>query len=220
LPAFKDDSPEEYRAMIAEILWEIEEEAADKRHGRSVLGADLVLAQDPRQRLGKSKKSPARMLFCADRAEVRAGMENDYKDFCDEHEIASQHLMEAATTGSRLDPHRYFPGGSFPPPVIEEILKAVGGFNAADEFPDRSFPRPWPFVGGGLPPAPGAPPSRRLAFLETRGKATIVWRGEIPTVRVPRGRQQALPELNERTSTNAQPIEVQTESSARARDPP
>jgi len=82
LPAFQDDSPEEYRAMIAEILGEIEEEAAANRGGRLVLGVDMILAQDPCQPLpGKPKKSPVPVLFFSKRPELRKKMENDYKDF-------------------------------------------------------------------------------------------------------------------------------------------
>ena len=64
------DSPEEYRAMIAAMLLEIEEEAAAEREGRPVLGVEKILAQDPCQRIGRSKKSPAPMLIFADRPEV------------------------------------------------------------------------------------------------------------------------------------------------------
>ncbi len=59
---------------------EIEEEAAAERDGRPVLGKEKILAQDPCQRLGTSKKSPAPMLIFADRPEVREAMSNDYKD--------------------------------------------------------------------------------------------------------------------------------------------
>jgi hypothetical protein len=186
LPAFQDDSPDEYRAMVAELLCEIEEEAAGERQGRPVLGADRVLAQDPHQRMGKSKKSPAPMLFFTDRPEIRTGMANDYKDFCDQYDVASRRLVEAAVAGARLDPSRHFPDGSFPSSLIEELLRSVCTFNPEVEFPDRSFPRPWPFVGGRLPKAPGTPPSRRLVYLETHGEVKISWRGEIPTVRLPR----------------------------------
>jgi hypothetical protein len=71
--------------------------------------------------------------------------------------------------------------------VIEPILKATGGFNPEVELPKGSFPRPWPFVGGELQPAPPSPPSRPLALDKIGDKWTIVRRGEIPTVRVPYG---------------------------------
>jgi hypothetical protein len=43
LPAYRDDSPEEYRAMVAEVLEEIEEEAARKR--RMTCVSDCRLAK-------------------------------------------------------------------------------------------------------------------------------------------------------------------------------
>ncbi len=70
--------------------------------------------------------------------------------------------------------------------MIESILKASQGFNPEAAFPPRCFPSPWPFVGGQLAPAPPPPPSRRLVIRKIGGKPKIVWRGEIPTVRVPR----------------------------------
>ncbi len=70
--------------------------------------------------------------------------------------------------------------------LIESILKASGGFNPEAAFPPRCFPRPWPFVGGQLPPAPPPPPNRSLVVHKIGDKWKIVWRGEVPTVRVPR----------------------------------
>jgi hypothetical protein len=221
LPAFKDDSPEEYRAMIAAILLEIEEEAAVERKGRPVLGVEKVLAQDPCERLGKSKKSPAPMLFFAERPETRDAMSDDYKDFVDAYEIAAQHLIEAAEQGQRLDPRRHFPGGSFPPSVIEEILRTAGVFNPEAEFPARSFPRPWPFVGGQLGPPPPDPPSRQLVFDKIDGKQTIVWRGEIPSVHVPRRLHLEIHQDATTTPTNYDPPEeVPAACRDPARDPP
>ncbi len=98
----------------------------------------------------KSKKSPAPMLFFSKRPEIRRDMANDYKDFEDEYMLGSGRLIEAAERGYRLDPRRYIPNGSFPPAVIEELLKAAGGFNPEAEFPKRSFPRAWPSTSTGL----------------------------------------------------------------------
>ena len=114
---------------------------------------------------------------------------------------------------------RCFPDGSFPPAVIEAILQASGGFNPEAAFPKGSFPRAWPFVGGQLPPPAPPPPSRRLVINEVGEKWKIVWRGEIPTVHVPR-RDPGLP--NETTcSTHPVPIqETQLARSDPARDPP
>ncbi len=124
------------------------------------------------------------MLFFAERPETLEAMRNDYKDFVDAYESAAQHLVEAAARGYRLDPRQHFPDGSFA--VIEEILSTARGFNPEAEFPRRSFPRPWPFVGGQLVPPPPDPPNRHLVFAAIDGKETIVWRGEIPSVHLPR----------------------------------
>jgi hypothetical protein len=223
LPAYQDDSPEEYQAMIAEILWELEEEAAANWGGREVLGVERILAQDPCQPVGKAKRSPTPMLFLADRPETLRKMRDDYKDFEDEHRTGFLRLREAAERGYRLDPARYLPQGSVPPAVIESILKASRGFNPEAAFPPRCFPSPWPFVGGQLAPAPPPPPSRRLVIRKIGGKLKIVWRGEIPTVRVPR---RAAAEL-QGDATIGLPLptfsgvhEVQPAGRDPARDPP
>jgi hypothetical protein len=161
------------------------------------------------------------MLFFAERPETRDAMRNDYEDFVDAYDIAAQHLIEAAEQGQRLDPRRHFPGGSFPPSVIEEILRTSGGFNTEAEFPGRSFPRPWPFVGGQLRPPPPDPPSRQLVFDKIAGKQTIVWRGDIPSVHVPRRLDLEIHQDATTTPTNNVPAEeVPAASRDPARDPP
>ncbi len=79
--------------------------------------------------------------------------------------------------------------GTLPPVVIAELLKASQGFNPEKEFPTGSFPRPWPFVGGHLGPAPPTPPTRQLIY-EGLDEPTIVSRGEVPTVHVPEAHAQ------------------------------
>jgi hypothetical protein len=182
---------------------------------------EKILAQDPCLPLGKSKKSPAPMLFFAESSGTRDAMRDDYNDFVDAYEIAAQHLMEAAEQGQRLDPRRHFPDGSFPPSVIEEILRTAGGFNPEDEFPARSFPRPWPFVGGQLGPPPPDPPTRQLVFDKIDGKQTIVWRGEIPSVHVPRRLDLKIHQDVTTTPTNyVRHDEVPPACRDPARDPP
>lgn len=185
LPAFEDYTEEEYREMIAKLIWEIEEEEAAKRGDGEVLGVEKVLAQDPCQPIGIPKKSPAPVLFYSKRPEVFRAMRNDYQDFDDEYTVGAERLVAAAERGYRLNPGRHIPAGSFPPAVIEAMLRASGGFNPEAEFPKRSFPRAWPFVGGKLPPPPPSPPSRRLTLRKVGDEWKIVGRGEIPTVRVP-----------------------------------
>ena len=219
LPAFAELSPEAYREMVAEVVSEIEEEAAAERGDRPVLGVEKILSQDACQRPRKTKQSPAPMLFFAKSKHVREARVNSYRDFVDKYELAADRLVQAALQGYRLDPARHFPTGSFPPAVIEELLKAADGFNPEREFPRGSFPRPWPFVGGGLRPAPPIPPTRLLTYKGPNGR-TIVLRGEIPTVRVPRSDR-----LEDPARAPGDPGMNQEELSAQpsrrlARDPP
>ncbi len=221
LPAYQDDSPEEYRAMIVELLWEIEEEGAAERKGRKVLGVEKVLAQDPCQPLGSGtgKKSPAPPLFFSKLPGVRQAMTNDYRDFDDHYVSGSARMIEAAERGYRLDPRRHLPGGSLPPAVVSAILRATSGFNPEAAFPRGSFPRAWPFLGGELPPPPPRPPTRRLVIRQVGEKSEVVWRGEIPTVHVPRVAPGSPTETM--VPTHSGPME-ETQCAHRdwARDPP
>ena len=82
--------------------------------------------------------------------------------------------------GGRIKPPTLgLPQGSSPPVAVSELLSV---FNPELEFPPRSFPRPWPFIGGTLPPPPPTPPTRRLVYQdEEKTVWVIVERGEIPT---------------------------------------
>ncbi len=193
LPAFEDDSPDEYQTMIAELLGEIEEEGAAERKGRKVLGVEKILSQDPCQPLrsgtgapAAGKKSPVPMLFFSKLPGVARGMADDYRDFLDEYMVGSARMIEAAERGYRLNPRRCLPARSFPPAVIESILQACAGFNPETAFPRGCFPRAWPFVGGELASPPPRPPTRDLVLEQVGEELKIVWRGEIPTVHVPR----------------------------------
>ncbi len=72
-----------------------------------------------------------------------------------------------------------------------------------------------------MAPPPPDPPSRPLVYDTIDGKPTIVWRGEIPTVHVPRrldpDPQEDLPTP---PTSNISPKEVQPASRDPARDPP
>ncbi len=158
------------------------------------------------------------MLFFAARKETREDQADRYKDFVDEYELAADRLIQAALQGRRLDPSRHLPTGSFPPAVVDGLLKAAPGFNPEEEFPRGSFPRPWPFVGGCLGPAPPTPPTRQLIY-KSPDSPIIVGRGEIPTVHVPRSDRR-----EEGTLVAGDPA-VSPEASAQqswwpARDPP
>jgi len=216
LPAFQDDSPEEYQQMIADLIWEIEEEEAAKRGDGDVLGVEKILAQDPCKPIGVPKKSPVPVLFFSKRPEVRRAMRDDYLDFTDEYTVGADRLVYAAKQGYRLDPSHLVPTGSFPPVVVEAMLKASGGFNPETEFPKRSFPRAWPFVGGELSPPPPPPPSRRLVLRKIGEKWTIVFRGEVPTVRVPRRADPVLQRNSQMVSTR---IPSSTRTPVSCRDP-
>lgn len=218
LPAFQDDSPEEYRAMVAEILSEIEEETAKQRGGRPVKGVDAVEAQEPCEPLpGKRKKSPAPMLFFSKEPEVRKSMSDDYKIFRDTYMQGSRQLLEAAEQGYRLDLSATLPDGSFAPAVVENILHFTG-FNPEAAYPKGCFPRAWPFVGGELPPSPKAPPTRSLVLEEVAGRLTIVHRGEIPTVCIPSSEVDTSSES--RMFTVLDIFEDQSPGSEFSRDPP
>lgn len=185
LPAFLEDSPEEYQAMIVQVLAEIESEAAQSRGLRPVKGADSILAQDPTQPLSKQrKKSPAPMLFFSRCPEARKAMSDEYKVFRNDYMLGSELLIKAAERGYRLEPGRALPNDSFPPVSLQRILSSKG-FDPQAAFPAGCFPRAWPFLGGELPPYPRTPPSRNLLLEQVSGRLKIVHRGEIPTVRVP-----------------------------------
>ncbi len=205
--------------MVAELLAEIEEEAAASRGGRSVKGAEAVQAQDPCQQLpNRRKKSPAPMLFFSKQPEVRKAMSDDYKIFREEYMFGSKQLVEAAEQGYRLDSDKILPNGSFAPPVVERIL-AFTGFNPEAAFPKGCFPRAWPFVGGELPSPPPTPPSRTLIIEKVEGRLRIVHRGEIPTVCVPcRADVESLE--SQRLSLMPRLLEKRLSEDTLSRDPP
>ena len=125
------------------------------------------------------------MLFFAKRPEIRDAKVDSDRDFVDEYERAADRLIQVALHGRRLDPSRHLPTGSYPPAVVDGLLRAARGFNPEQEFPQGSFARPWPFVGARLGPPPATPPTRRLIY-KSPDSPIIVGRGEIPTVHVPR----------------------------------
>ncbi len=147
MPAFADLSSEEYRAMIAEVLSEIEEEAAAKRGDRPVLGVEKILSEDPCRRSRKTKKSPAPMLFFAARKETREAQANSYKDFVDEFELAADRLIEAALQGRRLGPSRHFPTGSFPPSLIGRAFESRTWIQPRGSVPEGELSETLAFRG-------------------------------------------------------------------------
>jgi len=151
-------------------------------HGEFLLGFDVSLFRID---------SPALHLWDAYQGSGIDGQSERMDSSCGVH---------AAKQGYRLDPSHLVPAGSFPPVVIEAMLNESGGFNPESEFPKRSFPRAWPFVGGELSPPPPPPPSRRLVLRKVGEKWTIVWRGEVPTARVPRRADPVLQRNSQKAS--------------------
>jgi hypothetical protein len=109
LPCWAELSDDEYRERVAEIVRRVEEEAADKRklEGKSCLGRDRILEQDP---LGAPKSSACspKPLFHAVSKKPRESMKQVFKAFLDAYLIASAELREG-----NLD--TVFPDHSFPP---------------------------------------------------------------------------------------------------------
>ena len=177
MPCFSHLSPMEYREMIADLIREMEEEGAADREERSfpVLGAERILAEHPHRAVGGGELFAAPVLFAASR-ETRVSMKEDYKAFVTDYESASERLLAAAQNGGRIEPSILgFPHGSFPPAACSgELLSGglEGVFNTELEFPPRSFPRPWPFLGGTLPLPPPTPPTRRLVYQD---EETTAW---------------------------------------------
>ncbi len=134
LPAFRDLPREEYQARVADLVREIETEAAEKRGEKSVMGAQAILLQKPHHRPGETKKSPAPKLFYADTPESRRELEDGYSDFENQYETAKGLLLLSTAKPGPHNPARHFPFGSFPP-----ALPFVGATR-----PWRPLPSPAP----------------------------------------------------------------------------
>jgi REP element-mobilizing transposase RayT len=109
LPCWKHLSEEKRRKLIADLIAEIEAEAAvhRQRTGSQVLGASAVRGQHPFDRPKKSKKSPAPWFHAASKA-VRQELYEAYGWFV----AAFREAAEKLRTGNRMVS---FPTGSFPP---------------------------------------------------------------------------------------------------------
>jgi len=111
LPCWKHLSPEAYRAHIASLIQQIEEDATARREacGRQPLGADAILRQEPRTEPNRTKKSPA-PRFHAVRKWVRKELHQTYTLFLQAYREAAGLLR----LGNR---NAQFPTGCFPPPL-------------------------------------------------------------------------------------------------------
>jgi len=109
LPCWAHLSPEQYRKRIAEIVADIEAQAAAMREalGRPALGPAAIRAQRRHDRPAKPKKSPA-PLFHAASKRVRLELYRAYGEFLGAFRAAADKLREGVRDIA-------FPAGSFPP---------------------------------------------------------------------------------------------------------
>jgi hypothetical protein len=120
LPCWAHLPPEVYRKRVAELVEEIESEAAAAlaQAGREPLGVADVLRQDPETRPARSKKSPAPLFHAATKA-VRKAFWEAYALFVAAFRDASERLKSG-------DRNACFPLGSFPPGLPFVTAEAVG----------------------------------------------------------------------------------------------
>jgi REP element-mobilizing transposase RayT len=116
LPCWEHLSPEERKGKIAELVREIEAEAAEQRQatGKSVLGRVAILKQHPHERPMRSKRSYAPLVHAASQ-KVRRDLYDGYRAFV----AAFREAAEKLKAGNLAV---VFPAGSFPP-----ALPFVGG---------------------------------------------------------------------------------------------
>jgi hypothetical protein len=97
------------RRLVAELVAEIESEAAIRREqtGSQVLGVPAVRGQHPLDRPKRSKKSPAPLFHAASKA-VRRELYAFYAEFVAAYREASEKFRAGNRTVA-------FPLGSFPP---------------------------------------------------------------------------------------------------------
>jgi REP element-mobilizing transposase RayT len=109
LPCWKDLPVEAQRRLAADLIADIESDAAAERQrtGSQVLGVAAIRGQDPHKRPARSKKSPA-PLFHALTKTVRQELYTGYAWFVAAFREAAQKLRAGNRAVS-------FPAGSFPP---------------------------------------------------------------------------------------------------------
>jgi len=111
LPCWKDLPVETQRRLAANLVAEIESEAAAQRErsGSQVLGVAAIRRQQPHSRPKRSKKSPA-PLFHTFSQTVRKELYEGYAWFVAAYREAAEKLRAGNRAVS-------FPTGSFPPPL-------------------------------------------------------------------------------------------------------
>ena len=109
LPCWKDLPDKIYQERVANLVQQIEDEAAEERRrtGKPVLGVAAILAQDPQHRPGFLDRSPAPLFLAASESMWRTLYEA-YAWFV----AAFRDAAEKLRAGDRAAP---FPQGSFPP---------------------------------------------------------------------------------------------------------
>ena len=109
LPCWKDLPPEEYRARVAELVREIEEETRQRfrEQGRSPMGRKRILRQNPHDKPMNSSRSPA-PRFHAATAAVRKGLELAFYEF----RVWYRRAADELNAGKK---NVEFPPGCFPP---------------------------------------------------------------------------------------------------------
>ncbi len=109
IPCWAHLPPEVYRERIADLVEEIESEAAHSRSrkGISVLGVDAILEQDPQHRPESLACSPAPLIHAATQA-ARKAFYDAYSWFVSAFRKAAEKLRQG-------DRNAVFPVGSFPP---------------------------------------------------------------------------------------------------------
>jgi REP element-mobilizing transposase RayT len=109
LPCWAHLSIEEYRGCIAEVVDEIESQAARERQldDRPARGPEAILAQEPHQAPETLETSPAPLFHAASR-KIRRELHEGYKRFVAAFRDAAERLR-----AGELDV--VFPSGSFPP---------------------------------------------------------------------------------------------------------
>jgi REP element-mobilizing transposase RayT len=120
LPCWRHLSPEVYRERIAELIQEIEADAAAERKltGREPLGREAILRQHPHTRPNQTKKSACPLFHAASKA-AREELKKAYGLFLSAFLEASERLK----AGDRL---ARFPEGCFPPRLPFVRLCATG----------------------------------------------------------------------------------------------
>jgi hypothetical protein len=108
LPCWRHLSEADYRARIAELLDQIEAQAAVSRAGREPTGAAVVLRQDPHDAPTRSKRTPAPRFHAATKA-VRRTLLDAFRIFLDAYRRASERFRGG-------DFGIAFPLHCFPPP--------------------------------------------------------------------------------------------------------